>query len=166
MSQGSLQKELCKKRPFAAPEQEAAINLMRTHDALQLAFTRLFKQHGITHQQYNVLRILRGHAVAEGRRHAGLACREIAEQMITFDPDVTRLVDRLVKQGYAERIRSEQDRRVVRVSITATGKKVLAELDAPVLALHREQLEHLNRAELKELNRLLVKAREKPDEKQ
>jgi len=148
-----LQKELQKKKPFECPEQEVAINLLRTTDFLSREGHSLFERHGISGQQYNVLRILRGH------RETGLPCQKILAQMITQMPDITRLVDRLEASGFVSRERTEQDRRLVIVHITALGMDLLAELDQPILDLHRGQMKHMTRAELAELNRLLEKLR-------
>src|SRR5271166_844954 len=130
----------------------AAPNLARTYDRLQSSFTQFFKQHGISGAQYNVLRILRG--VGEP-----LPCQEIAGRMITRLPDITRLVDRLLEAGQVERSRTPMDRRLVLTTITEAGLRLLAAIDDPLLRLHHEQLGHLTRSELAELNRLLVKAR-------
>jgi DNA-binding MarR family transcriptional regulator len=154
MAKSVLQEELRKKHPFASPEQETSLNLLRTQDHIQHAFARLFEGHGISGSQYNVLRILRGHG------GDGLPCQEVAAQMVTRMPDVTRLVDRLAEAGLVERARTARDRRVVLVKITAAGLELLARLDRPVLDLHKRLLGHLSRAELAELNRLLVKARQ------
>jgi DNA-binding MarR family transcriptional regulator len=155
MPRSVLQDEIKKRDPFEVPEQEVALNLARTADHLQAEFVRLFKARGISHAQYNVLRILRGAATA-------LPCQEIAGRMITHLPDITRLVDRLEATGLVGRCRTEEDRRLVLVRITAAGLDLLAGLDGPVLDLHRRQLAHLSPEELAELNRLLVKAR-RPD---
>jgi DNA-binding MarR family transcriptional regulator len=156
MAKSDLQAEIRKKHPFDCPEQEAALNLVRTQDYLQQDFARLFSEHGVSGPQYNVLRILRGHG------GDGLPCQEIAAQMVTRMPDITRLVDRLEQAGLVRRARIEQDRRVVLVKITRAGLDLLARLDKPLLDLHRRQLRHLTREELAELNRLLVKVR-RPD---
>jgi DNA-binding MarR family transcriptional regulator len=149
----ALQAEIRKRNPFDCPEQEACLNLVRTQDYLLQDFARLFSAEGISESQYNVLRILRGHGV-------GLPCQEIAAQMITRMPDITRLVDRLEEAGLVGRSRTPQDRRVVLVTITRAGLDVLARLDRPVVELHRRQMRHLSREELAELNRLLVKVRQ------
>jgi DNA-binding MarR family transcriptional regulator len=149
----SLQQEIKKRQPFDSPEQEACLNLVRTGDLLQLDFTRLFREHGLSPPLYNVLRILRG---AGGD---GLPSLEVAGRMIGSVPDITRLIDRLEQAGHVERIRSTEDRRVVMVRIAPAGLKLLAKLDKPVLELHQRQLGHLSRKELSELNRLLLKAR-------
>jgi DNA-binding MarR family transcriptional regulator len=156
MGKSVLQQEIKKKQPFDCPEQEAALNLVRTQDHIFVEFTRLFNEHGISPQQYNVLRILRG---AGGE---GLPCLEIADRMITRMPDITRLVDRLEEAGLVVRSRCRQDRRMVFVKITPPALELLARLDKPVLDLHKRTLGHLTRAELAELNRLLVKARRAP----
>lgn len=153
MANSALQEEIGKRNPFETLEQETALNLYRTMDHLQQDSCRLFQEHGLSGPQYNVLRILRGRG-GEGR-----SCCEIAADMITRTPDITRLVDRLELAGWVERRRDDEDRRVVRVRITSAGRELLSRLDRPVLELHKRQLGHLSRDELKELNRLLVKAR-------
>jgi DNA-binding MarR family transcriptional regulator len=153
MAKSRLQEELKKRHPFDSPEQEACLNLARTHDHVFQQFGHLFCSHGISGPQYNVLRILRG---AGGD---GLPCLEIASRMITRTPDITRLVDRLEEAGLVERSRIPQDRRLVLVKLTRPGQELLARLDQPVLDLHQRALGHLSRNELAELNRLLVKAR-------
>jgi DNA-binding MarR family transcriptional regulator len=152
MGRSPLQDEVKKRHPFDAPEQEVALNLMKTAESLQAGFARLFKQHQISGAQYNVLRILRGAGT-------DLPCLEIAGRMISHLPDITRLVDRLEARGLVERCRPQEDRRLVLVRITKEGMALLAELDDPVLALHRRQLGHLTAEEMAEFNRLLVKAR-------
>ena len=106
----TLQSEIKKKHPFELPEQEAMLNILRTADQLQIRFSRLFRNFGLTPQQYNVLRILRG----EGR---ALPILEIAARMITVVPGITGLIDRLESASLVERKRCDQDRRVVYVAI-------------------------------------------------
>ena len=148
----ALKDEIKKRNPFAHPEEEAYLNLLRTGTALFADFERLFKEAGLSEPQYNVLRILRGAG------SDGLPSTEIAGRMITRVPDVTRLVDRLESTGLVERSRTSEDRRVVIVKVTQKGLDALASLDGPIVDLHRGQLGHLTRAELTEFNRLLVKA--------
>jgi MarR family 2-MHQ and catechol resistance regulon transcriptional repressor len=148
-----LQNELKKNRPFESPEQEAALNLLRTNDQLQIRFARLFRDHGLTPAQYNILRILRG----EGKP---LPILEIASRTVTVVPGITGLIDRLEQAGFVNRERCEKDRRVINVAITETATKVLSELDEPLLNLHENLMGHLSQAELKELGRLLEKVRE------
>ncbi len=152
MPDGRLQKELKKKQAFASPEQEATLNLLRTNDQFQNRFGRLFRQFGLTASQYNVLRILRG----EGKPLPSL---EIADRMIQVVPAITGLIDRLEKQDFVKRERCSEDRRVVRVEITRQALALLKKMDKPVGDLHKQLMGHLNRTELKQLNRLLEKAR-------
>lgn len=147
-----LQDELKKKRPFDSPEQEAVLNILRTADQLEIRLARLLRDRGLTPSQYNVLRILRG----EGRP---LPVLEIAARTITVVPGITGLIDRLETAGFVERVRCNEDRRVVRVALTEAGARALADLDEPLEALHRQLLGHLGPAELKDLIRLLEKAR-------
>ncbi|MBL8793861.1 MAG: MarR family transcriptional regulator [Planctomycetia bacterium] len=149
----ALQRELKKKQPFESLEQEAVLNLLRTGDRVQLEFARLFRRHGLFPAQYNILRILRG----EGKR---LPILEIAGRLLTQVPGITGLIDRLERAGLVARQRCDEDRRVIYVSITEAASQLLAELDEPVAQLHHQLLGHLSSAELKELNRLLEKARQ------
>jgi DNA-binding MarR family transcriptional regulator len=108
----------------------------------------LLKSEDLSPTQYNVLRILRG-------APNGLPCGEIAGRMITRDPDITRLLDRLAKRGLIARRRDTRDRRVVLTRITPEGLELLARLDAPVQQMHRKQMGHLGRNRMKTLIELL-----------
>ncbi len=147
-----LQRELKKQRPFDQPEQEACLNLVRTNDQFQNRFGKLFREYGLTSSQYNVLRILRG----EGQP---LPCQEIAERMVQVVPAMTGLLDRLEAQELIRRERCTQDRRVIYIEPTEKALELLAQLDQPVIALHKALMGHLTVPELKELTRLLEKAR-------
>ena len=153
MKTPKLQHELKKKRPFESPEEEAALNVLRTSDQLQIRSARLLREHGLTPSQYNVLRILRG----EGKP---LPILEIASRTITVVPGITGLIDRLEQAGFVNRLRCEKDRRVIYVALTDHATTTLADIDEPLLALNRKLLGHLSQAELKELIRLLEKVRE------
>ena len=152
MSTARLQQELKKKKPFASPEQEAILNILRTSDRIDNRLGRLFREYGLTNSQYNVLRILRG----EGKPLPSL---EIADRMIQVVPAITGLIDRLEQQKLVVRQRSTEDRRVVYVEITRKALEILKELDKPLEELHQGLLRHLSRAELQKLSRLLEKAR-------
>ena len=152
----SLQAELKQTVPFTSREQEAYLALLRTADALESQLEAKLKEFGLTGTQYNALRILRG----AGRE--GIPCSEIGERMITRDPDVTRLLDRLEKRDLVERTRSKQDRRVVCGKITAAGLKLLREMDAPLEKHGREVLRHVGQEKLKELIDLLELVRSGP----
>src|ERR1700738_533948 len=148
MSRG-LQVELKQRIPFASREAEAYLSLLRTTDALQTQVEAQLKEFGLTGTQYNALRILRG-AGPEG-----LPCREIGERMITRDPDVTRLLDRLEDRGFVQRARAKHDRRVIYGKITAAGLKLLREMDGPLEKFGREMLHHVGQEKLKQLIELL-----------
>jgi DNA-binding MarR family transcriptional regulator len=139
-------------------EAEAFVSLLKTTDALARGHNELLKAAGLSVAQYNVLRILRG-ASATGDTGPGLRCAEVGDRLITRDPDVTRLLDRLEKSGLIVRARSEEDRRVVTTRITQKGLELLAELDEPVEALHKRQLGHLTPGTLRALCGLLEDAR-------
>lgn len=136
----------------AGREEETFVTLLRATDRLQRRVAELFKTEDLSATQYNVLRILRGAGPG------GLSCGEVAERMITRDPDVTRLLDRLERRGLLVRTRELADRRVVRSRITNDGLSALARLDVPLQALHREQLGHLGPRRLAQLAALLQRA--------
>jgi DNA-binding MarR family transcriptional regulator len=149
-----LQAEIKQTKPFRSTEDEAYLNLLRTADALLRKEVEHLKEYGLSPTQYNALRILRG-AGSEG-----VTCGELSERMLTKDPDVTRLIDRLEARGLLARSRSDQDRRVVRTRITEEGLELLATLDEPSERWTRGQLGHMGETELRELIRLLERARE------
>jgi DNA-binding MarR family transcriptional regulator len=136
----------------ACPEELAFLELLRTSDQLNRRLVPVLKAEELSGTQYNVLRILRG---APG----GLPCGEIGNRMITRDPDITRLLDRMEKRNLISRCREAKDRRTVLTRITAEGLKLLSRLDEPVQNAHREQLGHLGRERLKTLCELLRAAR-------
>lgn len=136
-------------RPAPLPEEELFVALQRAADRLLRGVERVLKTHGLSPAQYNVLRILRGAGPP------GLNCRELGERMLTRDPDMTRLLDRLEKQGLIGRERGKNDRRVVTTRITPQGLDLLKRLDQPVRELHRRQLRHLPAARLRILSKLL-----------
>jgi len=144
-----LQAELKQKAPFRSREQEAYLALLRTADALQSSVEAKLNEFGLTGTQYNALRILRG-AGPEG-----LPCSEIGERMITRDPDVTRLLNRLEKRGLVTRVRAKADRRVIYGKITTAGLKLLREMDEPLEKHGRQILKHVGQEKLQQLIELL-----------
>ena len=140
-------------KALGTPEEAAFLDLLRTCDLLSRGPAQFLKSEDLSSTQYNVLRILRG------APSAGLPCGEIADRMITRDPDITRLLDRLEKRQLISRCRETKDRRMVVARITLQGLKLLSRLDEPVQEMHRQQLGHLGSARLKEFQELLVAAR-------
>src|ERR1700744_5812477 len=143
--------EAGKRRP-ACPEELAFLELGRTADLLSRRLSGVLKAEDLSSNQYNVLRILRG-------APDGLPCGEIGNRMITRDPDITRLLDRLEKRSLIARSRETKDRRMVMARITPDGLELLARMDEPVRAAHRSQLGHLGRERLLALTELLQMAR-------
>ena len=134
---GKLKEEIQQEKPFVSPAEEAYLNLVRTADALTRDLEAILQPHGITSTQYNVLRILRGAG------DAGATCTGVSERLLAYDPDVTRLLDRLEKAGLVRRERSTRDRRVVMAFITQAGLEVLAKLDQPLQELLERQFRPL-----------------------
>jgi DNA-binding MarR family transcriptional regulator len=149
-----LKDEIKQGKAFASLEAEVFLNLMRTADALNRGVEEILKLAGLSGTQYNVLRILRGAG------EQGLCCREAAERMITRDPDITRLLDRLERRGLLARSRDNRDRRVITVRITPAGQKVLKDLDGPMAEYNRKLFSHMDKEDLRRLLELLEAARE------
>lgn len=135
-------------KPKSSLEETVFLDLLRTSDVLARRIGYVLKDAELSSNQYNVLRILRG-------APEGLPCGEIGSRMITRDPDITRLLDRLEKRGLISRTRETKDRRMVLTRISPEGLKLLAQLDEPVQQAHREQLGHLGKDRLRALTELL-----------
>jgi DNA-binding MarR family transcriptional regulator len=175
---GKLLQEIHKTKPFDSLQQEVFLNVIRTADHFMRAFEDLLKPYTLSATQYNVLRILRGHCCEEtvlkgeagnpiatgggGSGGGGIPCKAIGEHMITRDPDITRLLDRLEARSMIARQRDTRDRRVVSTRITAEGLRVLKELDKPVQDFHRIKLAHVPENKLAQLIDLLELMREGP----
>lgn len=130
-------------------EEQVFLDLQRTADQLMYGFAQVLKDADISPAQYNVLRILRGAG------DEGLSCSEVGRRLVTAVPDVTRLLDRLEARKLILRSREGADRRVITVSITKLGLEMVAALDGPVQAKHREQFAHIGKSRLLELKELL-----------
>ena len=129
------------------------VAFMQIADVFRSEAEQVVKTAGLTGAQYNVLRILRGAG------HTGLACREIGERMISRDPDITRLLDRMEKRGLITRERQSDDRRVVKTCVTTKGLEIMKALDQPVRELHKRQFQHMSPARLKALATMLGQIR-------
>jgi len=152
-SPSQLQQELKQSRPFASSAQEAVLGVLRTADLLRRGIAEILEPLGVSPQQFNVLRILRG----AGAR--GLPTLEIAARMIEHSPGITRLVDRLISHGWADRVRCTDDRRVVYCRITEAGLDLLAKADDPRLREAEASLIPLPEADLQTLIGLLDRVR-------
>ena len=146
---GKIQAEIRVSHASIEMEVEAFLNIQRTAELHIGQVTQLLRPHGLSPAQYNVLRILRGSG------NEGLPCGEIANRMISRDPDITRLIDRLSRRGLVTRVRGRQDRRVVEVAITDRGREVLRGLDAHVDRMPKAMLGHLGARKLAQLGKLL-----------
>ncbi len=130
----------------------AYLCLVEAHEKLVGDFRALFKEQGLTPTQFNVLRILvQAHP-------AGVPCGEISAGLLHQVPDVTRLLDRMAREGLIRRERSEEDRRVVLAHLEAKGLQRCQELYGPIARVHQAQFGRLEESELRDLARLLRKA--------
>ena len=150
----SVAEEIGQRVPFRGPGQEAVIALLRSADELRRYLSERLAVEGLTPQQYNVLRILRGAG------SAGLPTLTIGDRMIERQPGVTRLIDRLVKKGLVERRRGSEDRRKVLCTLSDRGSVLLDRLD-PVVEKADDVLERaLPRERLRTLVSILDDVRE------
>lgn len=140
--------------PSYVLEQEAGLELIRAYNVLEGEHARFFKSYGITGQQYNVLRIL--YVRDDG---AGLPCQRIGERLVTSAPDLTRLLDRLERDGWIERFRPEHDRRVVLSRLTEAGWDLMERIHPALIDLERSLFGHMSSDDLKQLQALLKRAR-------
>jgi len=146
--------EIRQTKPFVSVEQEGLLGILRTADHLRRRGGGLLAPHGISNQQYNVLRILRG-------AHPGkLPTLEIAARLIERQPGVTRLLDRIEARGLVTRERCREDRRQVLCRITRAGLDVLAAADGPLNEIESRRLGRLAGADLERLVRILDRVRE------
>jgi DNA-binding MarR family transcriptional regulator len=151
----TLRDEIQQTKPFTSLQEEALLNIVRTSAAMTDEMEDLLKARGITNTQYNVLRILRG------AEPDGLCRNELRDRMLTRMPDVTRLLDRMEQAGLVARSRDNEDRRLVSTRITAAGRKVVDELDAPVQGFHQRRMAHVSEEQLQALIDLLTLARDR-----
>ena len=151
----SLRAEIKQTRPFPSTQQEAVVALIRTADLARRVIGGIVEPRGITAQQYNVLRILRGAGLD------GLPTLEIAERMIEQTPGITRLIDRLERKKLVARERSSSDRRCVYCRITDAGLALLTALDAPVQAASAQCFESFTKREVALLVESLGRTRER-----
>lgn len=138
---------------YALPETRAYHDLVHTHSCVTTKSADLYREHGLTEQQFHVLHVLmRGGP-------GGLPCLEVARQLPTPAPDITRLIERMRRAGFVTRQRLERDRRVVMIELSPRGRQVLERVLPRAAAFHRERLANLSTNELDLLTRLLRKAR-------
>lgn len=148
-----LQRELKQNKPFRSVRQEAALSLLRTADLLRRHISRALAPWGITPQQYNILRILRG-AGSEG-----LPTLAIGERLIEQTPGMTRLLDRLEAKRLVRRERCPQDRRQVLCYVTGEGLQLLSEVDPLVASAEYNLLGGVTDEESRALVRMLERIR-------
>lgn len=146
-----VREEIRQSKPFESLEQEVFLTLLWSADRLQWRLTEALRAYGLSPTQYNALRILRG----AGKQ--GLACSEVADRMITRDPDITRLFDRMGKMGLVQRKRASEDRRVVVAQITGKGLELLKKLDPVLQAFLHDLLGHMGTKNLRTLLESLQK---------
>jgi DNA-binding MarR family transcriptional regulator len=151
---GRLQKEIKQTKPFGSIEEESVLNILRTAEVLQGALADFLKEFELSPVQYNVLRILRGAG------EAGATCSQIGERLLTRDPDITRLLDRMETRGLIRRERSSLDRRAIITRISDAGLSLAAAIDQPIRKMNQAKLGAFGREKLAELTAVLERIRE------
>jgi DNA-binding MarR family transcriptional regulator len=136
------------KSRFESEQQKAMLNIMFTANWLKSIQVGLFKPFGISPQQYNILRILRG---AKGKMNM----HNVKQRMIDRAPNATRLTDKLISKKLVERERCEEDRRVVYVRISEKGLGLLERIDRKMRSQIQDSMKHLNDQDSVDLNRIL-----------
>ncbi len=145
---GKALEKRVKQARFSSPAQEALVNLLIAASYVRERLDAACAEFGITHGQYNVLRILRG------ARPNGFPRNEIGGRMIEKAPDVTRLVDRLEGQGLVERERSDEDRRQSIARITQKGLDLLEQVDSQIKKVHADFGRKLSAEDCRQLSQL------------
>jgi DNA-binding MarR family transcriptional regulator len=145
---GEILKRRLKQSRFESPAHEAMLNLLVAAGHIRQMVDEICEAHGITQAQYNALRILRG------GHPDGYPRGEIASRLIERAPDVTRLIDRLERQGLAERTRSAADRRLSLTRITRAGLDLLRRIDPQVADVQRRVTVTVPVRDLRELSRI------------
>ena len=148
-----LRAELKQSKPFSSLAEEAILNLERTADCFRREFQKALKPHGITQTQYNVLRILRG------AQPDGLTCSELGERLVSSDPDITRLLERMKRQGLITRQRATVDKRVIVARIAPAGLTLLHSIVPLLDERIRHSLAHMDSPAQETLINLLEDAR-------
>jgi DNA-binding MarR family transcriptional regulator len=150
----NLQAEIKQTKPFASPTAEALLSVLRTAAVLEHHLSEVLKPYGVTHTQYNVLRILRGAGTT------GLCGREVAERLVSKVPDISRLLDRMEEIHLIDRERDPADRRHVTARISSKGLRVL-EQTAPELSVVEHRFAGLEPERVKLLIESLAQIRER-----
>src|SRR3954468_23299303 len=143
-----LRSEIVQRRPFHSIKAEVAVSILRTAALIERHFAQVVARTGVTVQQYNVLRILRGAG------EEGLPTLVIRDRMIHEAPGITRLLDKLETAGLARRERSSPDRRQVHCHITDKGLAVLADLEVAMREADDTAVGSLNEEEQRQLLKL------------
>jgi DNA-binding MarR family transcriptional regulator len=151
----NLQAEIKQTKPFASPVDEALLSVLRTAAVLEHHLSEALKPHGITHTQYNVLRILRG------ARSAGLCGREVGERLVSRVPDISRLLDRMEEMQLIDRERDPGDRRHVTARISSKGLRMLEQTTPELVAVERARFAGLEPGRVKLLIEVLAQIRER-----
>lgn len=150
---GGVQAEIAQRRPFHSVKAEVSVSILRTAALIERYFAQVVSRAGITTQQYNVLRILRGAG------QEGLPTLVIRDRMIHEAPGITRLLDKLEASGLARRERASPDRRQVFCYITDKGLAVLNELEEEMRQADDVAAGDLSEEEMRTLVKLLERVR-------
>lgn len=150
----TIAEEIKQTNPFRTPNEKSFINIIYTNNWLYMKHNKFFKRHGISIQQYNVLRIL------NGQDNKSLTINNIISRMLDKMSNASRLVDKLYLRGLVTRVENKADRRACDVAITSEGRKVLKTMNDEIMTIQNE-ISNLNEEEAEQLSNLLDKLRSK-----
>ena len=153
MGQTSTQAAIKQRQPFHSAGHEATVSILLTADLVRRRLAQAIETHGVTLQQFNVLRILRGAG------DAGVATLEVADRMVEQTPGITRLLDRLEAKTLVRRQRCPEDRRQNLCWITPSGRALLERVDEPAVRASEVCMAGLSEADQQTLLRLLAQIR-------
>jgi DNA-binding MarR family transcriptional regulator len=148
-----LQAEIKQTKPFESVQEELWLNVSRTSAVLSHVVEQKLRPSGLSPTQYNVLRILRGAG------DAGLVQHEVGERLVAQVPDVPRILTRMEKAGWIERVRGTADRRVMRVTLTQEGLELLNAVDPAMRAMELSLFRGMSEEQMRQMSDLLVTAR-------
>jgi DNA-binding MarR family transcriptional regulator len=146
--------EEIKQSQFTSNRHELSVNILHTASWYKAIHTAFFKPYGLTPNQFNVLRILRG------QQPNACSLQTVSERMVDKNSNTGRIIDRLLEKKMVSRCENKQDRRQVDLSISTRGLEVLAQIDAKTSEMSAV-MDNLNDSEVETLNKLLNKLKNK-----
>lgn len=141
--------QIIQTKSFHSLEQRTVIHLLLVGNRISELVTQALKPFGVSMQQFNVLRILRGQKGLPSNLNT------LNDRMITRMSNTTRLVDKLLERGFVSRTVCESNRRKIEITLTALGSEILSQMDSVVREVENDLMKNMSAEELNALNLLL-----------